>query len=104
MPSPLGSIVSFAALLGCAGTLCACDGPNAQTAPQQSPALTKELLQNKDDSLLRVADVARDSADYPSAIRLYKTLLKNGDKRAEVHLGLADSLFLTGAYSEAAAE
>jgi Flp pilus assembly protein TadD len=106
MPSPLGSIIRFAAILGCAGTLAACTTTSSTTLgkDQQAPAMSKELLKNKDDSLLRVAQVARDAADYPSAIRLFRTLLQSGDNRAEVHLGLADCLFLTGAYTEATAE
>src|SRR5580658_6766506 len=103
MPSPQGSILRFAAILGCGAALAACSSP-APSHTEQPPGLSKELLKDKDDSLLRVAEVARDSADYPSAIRLYKTLLQNGDKRPEVHLGLADCLFLTGAYAEAAGE
>ena len=105
MPLPLGSIVRFSAVLGSAVALTACStSTSTSLAKDPPPAISKELLKSKDNSLLRVAEVARDSADYPSAIRLYKTLVQNGDTRPEVHLGLADCLFLTGAYTEAAAE
>jgi Flp pilus assembly protein TadD len=102
MPLPLGSLIRFTALLGWAGALAACGGGDPQKTA--GPAISKELVEGKDDSLLRVAEVARDSADYPSAIRLYRTMLQSGDTRAEVHVGLADTLFLTGAYTEAAVE
>jgi Flp pilus assembly protein TadD len=93
----------YTALLGCVGVLAACADP--VTGPTQTTATVgKELIKSKDDSLLRVAEVARDNADYPSAIRLFKTLLQSGDARPEVHIGLADCLFLSGAYTEAAVE
>jgi Flp pilus assembly protein TadD len=103
MPSPIGSIVYFGTILACAAQLAACSSPESRHN-EPAPAVSKELVKDKDDSLLRVAEVARDSADYPSAIRLYKTLLQSGDERPEVHLGLADCLFLTGAYTQALAE
>jgi len=105
MPLPLGSIVCFSAVLGSAVALTACTtSTSTSLGGEPAPAISKELLKSKDSSLLRVADVARDSGDYPSAIRLYRTLVQSGDNRPEVHLGLADCLFLTGAYTEAAAE
>jgi Flp pilus assembly protein TadD len=103
MPLPLGSMIRFTAILGCTGVLAACADP--VTGAKETPAtVSKELVKSKDDSLLRVAEVARDNADYPSAIRLFKTLLQSGDTRAEVHIGLGDCLFLTGAYAEATTE
>jgi Flp pilus assembly protein TadD len=103
MPSPIGSVARFVAIFSCAAQLAACSNPDSRHN-EPPPAMSSELVKDKDDSLLRVADVARDSADYPSAIRLYKTLLQNGDDRPEVHLGLGDCLFLTGAYTQAVAE
>jgi len=104
MPLPLGSIVRFSAVLAVRWRSLLLDSTSTSLAKDPPPAISKELLKSKDNSLLRVAEIARDSADYPSAIRLYKTLVQNGDTRPEVHLGLADCLFLTGAYTEAAAE
>jgi Flp pilus assembly protein TadD len=82
--------------------LAACAGPPPATGDLFGGS--KELVRNNDASLLRVAEIARENADYPAAVRLYKTLLQKGDNRAEVHLGLADCLFLTGAYTDALAQ
>jgi Flp pilus assembly protein TadD len=91
-------------ILGCSTALYACSDTPQTGSPSSAPAVSRDLVKDKDSSLLRVAQVARDGGDYPAAIRLYRTLLQNGDKRPEVHLGLADCLFMTGAYAEAGME
>lgn len=103
-PSSAGSIARVALMLGCSTMLYACSGAPQTGSPGTAPAASRDLVKDKDGSLLRVAQIARDGGDFPAAIRLYRTLLQNGDKRPEVHMGLADCLFITGAYAEAGVE
>lgn len=103
MSLTLGSPARLAIIIGCAGALAACNTSDQHNA-DPGPALSKELIKGKDDSLLRVAQVARDAGDCQAATRLYKTMQQNGDDRPEVHIGLGDCYYVVGAYTDAIVE
>jgi Flp pilus assembly protein TadD len=61
-------------------------------------------LKNPDESLLRIADIARSAGDFNAAIPLYKQALDAGGDKYQAHYGLGDSFLHAGAIPTAEAE
>jgi Flp pilus assembly protein TadD len=69
-----------------------------------SSAKSLEDLKTPSQSLVRLANAARDAADYPAAIGLYRRALAAGGDPFQVHLGLGQSLLAAGSAEEARGE
>ena len=91
----------FGALLA---VLCALDVAGCATEPPGGPATSLGGNADKARVSQQLAEAARQGADYPGAIELYRRMLEAGGDPFTAHLGLGASYLGSGALDDAQKE